>query len=384
MLRTVPAGQPGHLRRLRRPLRPARRGPGRGQRLRPQRRRAVRALPPGARVRRRARRFPLGHAGQALAARPRGGARAGRRLTCLPISARLRRRCRGELRNCRFRHPAGMDAASLLTGLLLGALLATAATLGVVALLARRRPDGAGPGAGARVPGPPAPAARRHGARPRHRPRRAARADGHRRPGLGAAASRRRRPWSRRCARRTSAAAGARCSCAGWSRWPGCSSTATSSSSPSAPATQGAGVRPDLVVTLADGRQVVVDAKVPFTGYIEAVQATDQAVRGQRVAAARPAAARARRRARRPPLPDGVPAGRAVHRAVRPLRRLPHHRAGGRARAARVRLRPRRRRWRRRARCWHCCARSPTRGGRSGWPATPTRCWRSAAGCTPG
>ena len=47
--------------------------------------------------------------------------------------------------------------------------------------------------------------------------------------------------------------------------------------------TQGAGVRPDLVVTLADGRQVVVDAKVPFTGYIEAVQATDQAVRDQRV-----------------------------------------------------------------------------------------------------
>ena len=38
------------------------------------------------------------------------------------------------------------------------------------------------------------------------------------------------------------------------------------------------------MVTLADGRQVVVDAKVPFTGYIEAVQATDEAVRTQRVA----------------------------------------------------------------------------------------------------
>ncbi|WP_237493295.1 DNA recombination protein RmuC [Modestobacter sp. L9-4] len=46
----------------------------------------------------------------------------------------------------------------------------------------------------------------------------------------------------------------------------------------------GARVRPDLVVTLADGRQVIVDAKVPFTGYIEAVQATDQGVRAQRVA----------------------------------------------------------------------------------------------------
>src|SRR3712207_7672210 len=37
-----------------------------------------------------------------------------------------------------------MDAASLLTGLLLGALLATAVTLGVVTLLARRRPDDVG------------------------------------------------------------------------------------------------------------------------------------------------------------------------------------------------------------------------------------------------
>ena len=46
----------------------------------------------------------------------------------------------------------------------------------------------------------------------------------------------------------------------------------------------GAGVRPDLVVTLADGKQVVVDAKVPFAGWIEAVQASDEAVRAQRVA----------------------------------------------------------------------------------------------------
>jgi DNA recombination protein RmuC len=53
---------------------------------------------------------------------------------------------------------------------------------------------------------------------------------------------------------------------------------------PSGTTEDGARVRPDLVVTLADGRQVVVDAKVPFTGYIEAVQATDQAVRAQRVA----------------------------------------------------------------------------------------------------
>ena len=53
---------------------------------------------------------------------------------------------------------------------------------------------------------------------------------------------------------------------------------------PSGTTEDGARVRPDLVVTLADGRQVIVDAKVPFTGYIEAVQATDSGVRAQRVA----------------------------------------------------------------------------------------------------
>ena len=143
-------------------------------------------------------------------------------------------------------------------------------------------------------------------------------------------------------------------------------------------------MRPDLVVTLADGRQVIVDAKVPFTGYIEAVQATDQAVRDQRVHDARPPAARPHRRARRPALPDRVPPGGAVHRPVRPVRRVPHHRAGGRARACSSTASPATSSWRRRARCWRCCAPSPTRGGRNGWPATPTRCSRSAAGCTPG
>ena len=53
---------------------------------------------------------------------------------------------------------------------------------------------------------------------------------------------------------------------------------------PSGTTEDGARVRPDLVVTLADGREVIVDAKVPFTGYIEAVQATDQTVRAQKVA----------------------------------------------------------------------------------------------------
>jgi len=42
-------------------------------------------------------------------------------------------------------------------------------------------------------------------------------------------------------------------------------------------------LRPDLVVTLAGGRQVVVDAKVPFAGYLEAMEARDDRTRDLRL-----------------------------------------------------------------------------------------------------
>ena len=44
-------------------------------------------------------------------------------------------------------------------------------------------------------------------------------------------------------------------------------------------------LRPDLVVRLAGGKQVVVDAKVPFAGFLEAAQATDERVAATRRAA---------------------------------------------------------------------------------------------------
>ncbi len=44
-------------------------------------------------------------------------------------------------------------------------------------------------------------------------------------------------------------------------------------------------IRPDLVVHLAGGKQVVVDAKVPFAAYLEAVEARDEASRNERMAA---------------------------------------------------------------------------------------------------
>lgn len=43
--------------------------------------------------------------------------------------------------------------------------------------------------------------------------------------------------------------------------------------------------RPDLVVHLAGGKRVVVDAKVPLAGYLEAAQAADEAARDDRLAA---------------------------------------------------------------------------------------------------
>jgi DNA recombination protein RmuC len=44
-------------------------------------------------------------------------------------------------------------------------------------------------------------------------------------------------------------------------------------------------LRPDLVVRLAGGKQVVVDAKVAFSGYLEAVEARDDATRAARLRA---------------------------------------------------------------------------------------------------
>lgn len=44
-------------------------------------------------------------------------------------------------------------------------------------------------------------------------------------------------------------------------------------------------LRPDLVVHLAGGKNVVVDAKVPFLGYLDAQQASEERVRTERLAA---------------------------------------------------------------------------------------------------
>jgi DNA recombination protein RmuC len=52
----------------------------------------------------------------------------------------------------------------------------------------------------------------------------------------------------------------------------------------SAPGDDGA-LRPDVVVHLAGGKQVVVDAKVPFSAYLEAMEARDDAARAERMRA---------------------------------------------------------------------------------------------------
>ena len=176
-----------------------------------------------------------------------------------------------------------MDAASLLLGLLLGALLATAATLGVVALLARRRPADTG-------------------LEPLHESldhlhvlltgmeRARATAHGELREQMGTVGQ-----TSAQLKQETAALVTALRTPHVRGRWgevqlrrvvevAGLLEHCDFVEQPAGTNDSGAGVRPDLVVTLADGRQVVVDAKVPFTGYIEAVQATDESVRTERIA----------------------------------------------------------------------------------------------------
>ena len=87
-----------------------------------------------------------------------------------------------------------------------------------------------------------------------------------------------------RCGRRRPAAAGVRCSSGGSSSWPAWWSTATSPSRPRATATDGT-LRPDLVVRLAGGKQVVVDAKVSLSAYLEAAETDDDDVAAERLRA---------------------------------------------------------------------------------------------------
>ena len=176
-----------------------------------------------------------------------------------------------------------MDAASLLLGLLLGALLATAVTLGLVSLSARRR--------GQVDALEPVHESLDH----LHRvlagiERDRATAHGELREQVGTvgqtSALLRQETAALVTALRTPHVRG---------RWgevqlrrvvevAGLVEHCDFVEQPGGTTADGARVRPDLVVTLADGRQVVVDAKVPFAGYIEAVQATDQGVRAQRIA----------------------------------------------------------------------------------------------------
>jgi DNA recombination protein RmuC len=176
-----------------------------------------------------------------------------------------------------------MDAASLLLGLLVGALLATAVTLGVVALSGRRRPpvDALEPVHESLdhlhrvLAGIERDRATAHGEL-REQVGTVGQTSALLRQETAALVTALRTPhvrgrWGEVQLRRVVEVAGLLEHC-------------DFVEQPAGTTAEGRSVRPDLVVTLADGRQVVVDAKVPFVGYIEAVQATEESVRVQRIA----------------------------------------------------------------------------------------------------
>ena len=179
----------------------------------------------------------------------------------------------------------------------------------------------------------------------------------------------RRRSWSPRCARRRCAGSGASCSSGGWSRPRACSRTSTSSSRTQVRTDDGL-LRPDMVIKLAGGKNVVVDAKVAFLGFLDAAQA-DRRARPHRAARrARAARPGARRRPGGQAVLGPVRAGAGVRRDVRARRVVPARgrRAGPAADRVRVRAQRRHRDAHHPAR--PAADRRPTPGGRTRWPAT--------------
>ena len=79
-------------------------------------------------------------------------------------------------------------------------------------------------------------------------------------------------------------------------------------------------LRPDLVVRLPGGRNIVIDAKVPFDAYLQASnEATEEAKRGT-ARAARPCAPRSHRQAQRKGVLGALRAHAGLRRAVHPGR----------------------------------------------------------------
>ena len=143
-------------------------------------------------------------------------------------------------------------------------------------------------------------------------------------------------------------------------------------------------LRPDLVVRLVGGKHIVIDSKVAFAGYLEAMEARDEATRAARL--------KAHARHLRTHIEDlggkaywrrFIPAPEFVVCFV-PGRRLSRRRAAAGPVPAGVRLRPQRHPGHARPRWSRCCAPSATPGGSRRWPTTPRRSANWAASCTSG
>ena len=147
---------------------------------------------------------------------------------------------------------------------------------------------------------------------------------------------------------------------------------------------EGAAQRPDLVVHLAGGKRVVVDAKVPCEAYLESLEAADEAGRRERTLAhARQLRTHVDALSAKAYWRSFDPHA-GVRRHVRPGRGVPLRGARGRPGTAGARVLRRRRGRDARPRSSRCCAPSGTRGARSRSRATPPRSTPSAGSCTRG
>jgi DNA recombination protein RmuC len=137
-------------------------------------------------------------------------------------------------------------------------------------------------------------------------------------------------------------------------------------------------IRPDLKVTLAEGKFVYVDAKVPLAAFLDAQETEDERDREHHLALF---AKNVKGHVDALGGKNYWKADRSSSSCSCPTRRSASRRCASSPTCTSTRTAATSW-WRRRRRSSRCCARSPTGGSRPSWPSPPPRCPRWAASCT--